>query len=91
MLTDHISQRKDRIGALQVDSILKNHAKEIEELNSETNDYHRSVNDRPKRVNERAEAMQRAEGEWRAIWGDRPTTDAERYGSHTPASRRSSL
>ncbi|MGD1097287.1 MAG: AAA family ATPase, partial [Bryobacteraceae bacterium] len=78
VLTVHVSQRKDRIGALQVDSILKNYAKEIEELNSETNDYHRSVNDRPKRVNERAEAMQRAEGEWRAIWGERPTTDAER-------------
>jgi uncharacterized protein YhaN len=78
MLTEHISQRKDRIGALQVDSILKNHAKEIEELNSETNDYHRSVNDKPKRVNERAEAMQRAEAEWRGIWRDRPITDAER-------------
>ena len=58
--------------------ILKNHAKEIEELNSETNDYHRSVNDKPKRVNERAEAMQRAEAEWRGIWRDRPITDAEK-------------
>jgi len=78
VLTEHISQRKDRIGALHVNSILKNHTKEIEELNSETNDYHRSVNDKPKRMNERAEAMQRAEAEWRGIWRDRPITDAER-------------
>jgi len=77
ILTEHISQRKARIGDLQVNSILKNHAKEIEDLNSETNDYHRSVNDKPKRVNERAEAMQRAEAEWRAIWRERPITDAE--------------
>jgi hypothetical protein len=42
VLTEHISQRKDRIGALHVNSILKNHAKEIEDLNSETNDYHLS-------------------------------------------------
>ena len=78
MLTEHISQRKERIGALHVNSILKTHTKEIEELNSETNDYHRSVNDKPKRMNERAEAMQRAEAEWRGIWRDRPITDAER-------------
>ena len=32
VLTEHISQRKDRIGALHVNSILKNHAKEIEDL-----------------------------------------------------------
>ncbi|MEO5925087.1 MAG: AAA family ATPase [Bryobacteraceae bacterium] len=78
VLTEHIGQLKDRIGALHVNSILKNHAKEIEDLNSETNDYHRSVNDKPKRVNERAEAMQRAEAEWRGIWRDRPISDAEK-------------
>ena len=77
ILTEHISQRKTRIEDLQVNSILKNHAKEIEDLNSETNDYHRSVNDKPKRVNERAEAMQRADAEWRGIWRERPITDAE--------------
>ena len=78
VLTEHISQRKDRVEALHVNSILKNHAKEIEDLNSETNDYHRSINDKPKRVNERAEAMQRAEAEWRGIWRDVPITDAEK-------------
>jgi uncharacterized protein YhaN len=89
VLTEHISQRKDRIGALHVNSILKNHAKEIEDLNSETNDYHRSVNDKPKRVNERAEAMQRAEAEWRGIWRDRPITDAENI--RTVYSRKSEI
>jgi hypothetical protein len=78
VLTEHISQQKDRIGALHVNSILKNHAKEIEDLNSETNDYHRSVNDKPKRVNERVEAMQRADAEWKRIWRDRPISDAEK-------------
>ena len=78
LLTEHVNQRKDRIRALHVNSILKNHAKEIEELNSETNDYHRSVNDKPKRMNERSEAMQRAEADWRVIWRDRPIADAER-------------
>jgi len=78
VLTDHIGQRRDRIEALHVNSILQNHAKEIEDLNSETNDYHRSVNDKPKRVNERTEAMQRAEAEWRGIWRDNPITDAEK-------------
>jgi uncharacterized protein YhaN len=78
LLTEHVRQRKDRIRALHVNSILKNHAKEIEELNSETNDYHRSINDKPKRMNERAEAIQRAEADWRGIWRDRPIADAER-------------
>lgn len=77
VLTEHISQRTERTGALKVDTILKNHAKEIEDLNREANDYHRSLNDKPKRVNERTEAMQRANAEWRGIWLDRPITDAE--------------
>jgi uncharacterized protein YhaN len=77
LLTEHIGQRKERIEALHINALLKNHAKEIEELNGETNDYHRSVNDRPKRMNERAEAIQRAGAEWGRIWRDRPIADAE--------------
>lgn len=78
VLTEHEDKRKERISSLHVDSVFKTNAKEIEELNSETNDYHRSVNDRPKRVNERGEAMERAEAEWRRIWPGRPVSDAER-------------
>ena len=77
-LTEHIGRCKERIGALRIDSVFKAHAKEIEELNGETNDYHRSVNDRPKRVNERAEVMERAEVEWHRIWPGRPVSEAER-------------
>ena len=78
LLTQHINQRKERIDALHVNVLLKNHAKEIEELNGENNDYHRSVTDKPKRMNERAEAIQRAGAEWGRIWLDRPITDAEK-------------
>ena len=78
VLTNHIRDRTERIGALHVESALQAYANEIGELNSETNDYHRSVNDRPKRVNERGQAMERAEAEWRRIWTRHPIADAER-------------
>ena len=78
VLTNHISDRTERIGALHIESALQTYANEIGELNSETNDYHRSVNDRPKRVNERSQAMGRAEAEWRRIWTGHPIADAEK-------------
>lgn len=78
VLTNHISDRTERIGALHIESALQAYANEIGELNSETNDYHRSVNDRPKRVNERSQAMGRAEAEWRRIWTGHPIADAEK-------------
>lgn len=40
-------------------------------------DHIRSITDRPKRVSERDEAIQLAEGEWKQIWHRRPISDAE--------------
>jgi uncharacterized protein YhaN len=77
VLREQVSHGKERIDALHVDSILKAHANQIEELYSETNDYHRSINDKPKRVSERADAIQRAESEWRRMWPRRPVAEAE--------------
>ncbi len=76
-LSEHIAKRKERIKALPVSSLLKGHAKEIEELNAGTSGYNSSVTDRPKRANQRAEAIQLAEGEWKGIWRQRPVSDAE--------------
>jgi uncharacterized protein YhaN len=76
ILRRNVDNRKGRIAGLQINEVLKAHANEIEELNGETNDYHRSVSDRPKRVSERDEAMRRAEAEWSAIWRDHPISGA---------------
>jgi uncharacterized protein YhaN len=76
-LTEHVEERKRRIAALPVGNLLKIHANEIEELNGGTSDYTRSVNDRPKRLSERDEAIQLAEAEWKEIWHRRAVSDAQ--------------
>jgi uncharacterized protein YhaN len=77
LLAGHIAERNERINALPLGSLLKTHADEIEELHAATSDYVRSVSDRPKRIAEREEAIELAEGEWKAFWHQRPITDAE--------------
>jgi uncharacterized protein YhaN len=62
---------------LKIDEALKAHADEIEALQGETNDYHRGVNDRPKRVAEMADAIEKAEAEWKEIWHNLPLAEAE--------------
>lgn len=76
-LRANIAERKERTKALPASSVFKAHAKEIEELNAGTSAYSHSVNDRPKRVSERAEAIRLAEAEWKGIWHQRPVSDAE--------------
>lgn len=80
-LSEHIAGRNNRIEALPVSSLLKLHAKEIEELNAGTSDYARSITDQPKRVSERDEAIRLAESEWKEIWHRRPVSDAEQLRS----------
>lgn len=80
-ISNQIAERKNRIGVLPVSSVFTVHAKEIEELNTGTSDYTRSVTDRPKRVSERDEATQLAEAEWKEIWHRRAVSDAEELRS----------
>jgi uncharacterized protein YhaN len=80
-LSEHIAERKERIGAVPVSNLFKVHTQEIEELNGGTSDYARSVTDRPKRLSERDEAIQLAEAEWKEIWHRRPVSDAEELRS----------
>jgi len=75
--TEHVADRNSRLSALPVSSLFNIHAQEIEELNAGTSDYSRSITDRPKRVNERDEALRLAESEWKEIWHYRPVSDAE--------------
>jgi len=77
ILSEHIAERRERINVLPVSRALKAHTKEIEELNAGTKAYSDSVNHRPKRVSERADAIQLAEAEWKGIWRLRPVSDAE--------------
>jgi uncharacterized protein YhaN len=76
-LKEQIAQRKRGIDELKINEELKAHANEIEALQGETNDYHRSVNDRPKRASEMSEAIQKAEAEWREIWHRASIAEAE--------------
>jgi hypothetical protein len=62
-VSEHIAERKERIMTLPVGNAFKAHVKEIVELNAGTSDYSHSVTDRPKRLNERAEATHLAETE----------------------------
>ena len=80
-LREHIAGRNSRLEGLPVSSILRVHAKEIEELNAGTSDYARSVTDQPKRVSERDEAIRLAESEWKEIWHRRPVAEAEQLRS----------
>jgi uncharacterized protein YhaN len=74
---EHIAGRNKRIEVLPASSLLKVHAKEIEELNGGTSDYTRGVTDRPKRESERDEAIRLAESEWKEIWHRHPVSAAE--------------
>src|SRR5208337_5448537 len=55
--------------------------KEIDERNSGTSDYARSVTDQPKRLSERDEAIRLAESEWKEIWHRLPVSEAEELRS----------
>src|SRR5215469_4129372 len=80
-LTNQIAQRTEKIKALPLSDVLKTHTREIEALNAGTADYVRSIQDLPKRCDERNKAIHRAEMEWRAIWPQRPVSDAEQLRS----------
>jgi uncharacterized protein YhaN len=76
-LKEQIAQRRRGIDELKINEELKAHASEIGALQGETNDYHRGVNDRPKRASEMSDAIQKAEAEWKEIWHRIPITEAE--------------
>jgi uncharacterized protein YhaN len=80
-LSEQIAERKQRILALPHSTLFKAHAKEIEELNAGISDYIRGMNDRPKRVAERDDAIQAAESEWKDIWHRHPISEAEELKS----------
>jgi uncharacterized protein YhaN len=80
-LSEQIAQRKERILALPLSTVFKAHAKEIDELNAGISDYIRGISDKPKRVAERDDAIQLAEGEWKEFWRKRPISDAEELKS----------
>ncbi len=88
-LNQNVAGRKDRIRNLYTSDVLKAHASEIEQLNGETNDYQRSISDRPKRIGERDEAIRRAEAEWTTVWRNHPISDAERLKA--PYSKKSEI
>lgn len=80
-LSEQIAQRTERILGLPVSMVFITNAREIEALNAGINDYIRGTTDRPKRVAERDDAIQLAEGDWKEIWRKRPVTDAEELKS----------
>lgn len=76
-LTRQVAQRAETIESLPVSESLKAHAREVETLNAGTQDYLRGISDLPRRSDDRDNATQRAEVEWRTIWPQRPVSDAE--------------
>ena len=76
-LTNQIAQRMEKIKVLPVGEAYKAQSREIEALNGGTHDYSRSIQDLPKRRDERNKIIQRAEVEWRTVWPERTVNDAE--------------
>ncbi|HJX00831.1 MAG TPA: AAA family ATPase [Terriglobales bacterium] len=76
-LGEQIAQRRERIRALPLSAELNPHGNEIEELTAGIADYLRGVNDRPKRLHDRDEAIHRAELEWKEIWRKHSISEAE--------------
>jgi uncharacterized protein YhaN len=75
-LTQDIALRERRIQELPANSLLKDHEKEIEELNTGMSAYTQSVSDRTKRLRQRDEAIETAQRAWEEIWAQ-PVSEAE--------------